>query len=227
MWPPIDRRRAGIIGAGLLAAVVAAALTWMSPRERALGAVGPRDRRLTNLAAGISVEAPAGWTLSQHTGYRDTIVLLLHPDGSRISVTAAATPMRTAADLVRQNIPGLSASGLRVVSSLPGPRGSVTVDLGPGSDSSRGQRLRQSYLVRETPGGWQAIVLTLVCREGVFDARTPALDFVLTRMGLDEPTPPASDARGLSASVPSGESGGRSGTANGNRDAAAQQTGKR
>ena len=227
MLPPIDRWWGRIAVAGLLAAVVVTALPWLSPRQRALGAVGPRDRRLTNLAAGISIEAPAGWTLSQHTGYRDTIVLLLHPDGSRISVTAALTPAHTTAELFRQNLPGLSASGLRVVSSVAGPRGSLTVDLGPGTEAPRGQRLRQSYLVREVAGGWQAIVLTLVCSEAVFDARNPALDFVLTRMGLDEPTPPASETRALGGGLPAGQSGGRSGTANGDRHTPAQEAGKR
>ena len=74
-------------------------------------AVGPHDRHLTSLRHGLAVEAPAGWTLSQHTGYGDTVVLLLHPDGSRISVSAAPTSVPDPATLFDQNRKGLVALG--------------------------------------------------------------------------------------------------------------------
>ena len=226
MPSPFDRHRRHRVAGQILLTCAVTALIVPSSSPSLVAAIGPRDRRLTNLAAGIAVEAPAGWTLSQHTGYRDTIVLLLHPDGSRISVTAAMTPARTAADLVSQNVPGLNASGLRVLASVPGARGTLMVDLGAAATSNRHERLRQSYLVREVPGGWQAIVLTLVCRDDVFAARTPALDFVLTRMSLDEPTP-AGQTRGLGAAPAAGDSGGRTGSAGGDRNATTQQPDKR
>jgi hypothetical protein len=221
MSSPIDRRRFAIPA---LLAFATIAPSSLGPRE-VHGAVSPRDRRLTNLAVGISVEAPAGWTLSQHTGYRDTVVLLLHPDGSRISVNAAATPTRTAAELFRENLRGLNASGLRVLSSAAGARGALVVDLGAAANG--GERLRQHYLVREIPGGWQAIVLTLVCRDAVFASRAPALDFVLTRMALDEPTPPAGDSRSSGGLPGAGGSGARPPATDSNRNAAAQQPDKR
>jgi hypothetical protein len=227
MSSPFDRRRPFSVAGHMFTTFAVAALIVASPSPSSLAAVGPRDRRLTNLAAGIAVEAPAGWTLSQHTGYRDTVVLLLHPDGSRISVTAAMTPARTAAELFRQNLPGLSASGMRVLASVLGARGALIVDLGPTAASDRNERLRQSYLVREVPGGWQAIVLTLVCRDGVFAARAPALDFVQTRMSLDEPTPASGETRGIGGLPAAGDSGGRTGAAGGNRNAPAQQADKR
>jgi hypothetical protein len=222
MSSPIDPRRSYSVAGQMFLACAVAALIVASPSQHPLAAVGPRDRRLTSLAAGIAVEAPAGWTLSQHTGYRDTIVLLLHPDGSRISVTAAMTRARTAAELFRQNLPGLNASGMRVLASAPGARGTWMVDLGPAAASNPTERLRQSYLVREVPGGWQAIVLTLICRDGVFATRAPALDFVQTRMSLDEPTPATGETRGIGALPSSVESGGRAGAAGGNRNAPAQ-----
>jgi hypothetical protein len=224
MSSPFGRRRLFPVPGRsfLIAALLALVVTSFS--RPPLAAIGPRDRRLTNLAVGIAVEAPAGWTLSQHTGYRDTIVLLLHPDGSRISVTAALTPARTAAELLSKNVPGLNASGMRVLTSVAGARGTLMVDLAATATSDRKERLRQSYLVREVPGGSQAIVLTLVCREEVFAARAPALDFVLNRMSLDEPAPAAGQARGVGAA---GESGGRTGATDSNRNAPTQQPDKR
>lgn len=208
-----------------LAAIVAAP-SWIT-RHQAKAALGPRDRRLTNLAVGLSVEAPAGWNLSQHTGYRDTVVLLLHPDGSRISVNAAPTRHRTASDLFNQNLRGLTSSGMKVLSSAPGPRGALLVDLGPPPSHGSGERLRQAYVVREIPGGLQAIVLTLVCREAVCAGRTPALEFVLTRMTFDDPASPAADARSGSALPAAGGSGGRTRPADGNGNTGAQQSDQR
>jgi hypothetical protein len=207
-------------------ATVVTTSIWLAGDEAA-AAVGPRDRRLTNVALGISVEAPAGWTLSQHTGYRETVVLLLHPDGSRISVNAAATPHRTVADFLKQNLRGLSASGVQVLSSTPGARGALMVDLAAPAGSKSGERLRQAYLVREIPGGWQAIVLTLVCREAIFSSRTPALDFVLNRMTLDEPPVPTGNARNGNGLPAAGGSRGRAGSSDGNGNASAQQSDKR
>lgn len=171
---------------------LAAAASLLLLAATSARAAGPQDRRLTNTRTGLSVEAPAGWTLSQHTGYGDTVVLLLHPNGSRISVTAARTPARDAATLFEQNRPGLLAEGLAPSAVSHGPRGSLAIDL-----TRRGQsdRVRQLYLVREIPGGRQAVVLTLICRADSLAAHSSALDFVATRLGLDDPAAPAGSSR--------------------------------
>ncbi|MEO8214534.1 MAG: hypothetical protein ABI560_15135 [Myxococcales bacterium] len=177
------------------AAVVALLVSVGTHAATDVQALSPSDRRLTSARTGIAVEAPAGWTLSQHSGYSDTVVLLVHPDGSRISVSAAATSARTAEELYNQNRPGLIAQGLvpsvttSGSSAPPGPQKSLVVDLGgPG----RPDRVRQLYLVREIPSGWQAIVLTLVCGTKAFPSRLSALDFVASRLSFEDPLPPSS-----------------------------------
>ena len=152
------------------------------------GALGPNARRLTDVRSGISVEASSGWTLSQRVGYAGTIALFVHPDGSRISVTATTTVAPDADALYKQNRPGLVAQGLIPSPSAPGARGSVSVDL---AVVGRTDRMRQLYLVRDIPGGRQAIVLTLVSNVKSFAARAPALDFVATRLTLEDPPPPS------------------------------------
>ena len=73
--PPVTARAAALTLIALVALTASDA-----------GAIGPKDRRFFSARAGIGVDAPAGWTISTHTGYPNIIVLLLHPDGSRISV---------------------------------------------------------------------------------------------------------------------------------------------
>lgn len=180
--------------------VAAAVLIWLTAQT---AAIGPKDRRLTNVRAGISIEAPAGWTFSQHTGYADTVVLLVHPDGSRVSVTATRTIARTAAALYQENRAGLVAQGLVPSPLGPGARGSLAVDLSAPGRTDLTERVRQLYLVRDIPGGRQAVVLTLVCRANAFAARAPALDFVVTRMVLEEPVP----ASGRASGGPAGATG--------------------
>jgi hypothetical protein len=193
---------------------------WVFAATRA-PAISPKDRRLENARTGISVEAPAGWTLSQHTGYADTIALLLHPDGCRISVTAAATTARDARALFEQNRPGLVAEGMLPSPPGAGPRGSLAVDLGvaEGRAGDPSEKVRQLYLVRGVPGGRQAVILTLVCRPTAFPARVSALDFVATRLELDDPLPPrsasASIAGGTGGTGATGATGGRRGTGTG------------
>ena len=192
--------RAPLMRAPLVCAIVLAVLgaaLWARPA----GALGPKDRRLTDARSGISVEAPAGWTLSQHTGYADTIVLLLHPDGSRITVSATSTSLRTAEELYQQNRAALTAQGLSPTPAGTGPRGSLAIDLGaPGKPD----KLRQLYLVRETPLGRQAIVLTLVSPGKAFPSRLPALDLVTTRLSLDDPLPPSAANRSRSGAAGAG-----------------------
>lgn len=183
-----------------LSACLAALLLIVSSAQ----ALGPHDRRLTNARLGISVEAPAGWILSQHTGYADTVVLLIHPDGSRISVTAAKTEARDAHALLTQNGRGLAAQGLIATPVGPGTRGSLAVDL---SAPGRPDKMRQLYLVRDVPLGRQAIVLTLVSETKSFPSRTAALDFVAARLTLDEPLPPSTgSSRGTGSAGAAGNS---------------------
>lgn len=169
-------------------------------------ALGPNDRRVSDSRSGISVDCPAGWTLSRHTGYTNTIVLLIHPDGSRISVSAARSKVGDARALYEQNRPGLAAQGLSARLGGTGPRGAFAVDL---STTGRAEKMRQLYLVREVPGGRQAVVLTLVANDKVFSAHTSALEFVVTRMGLDDPAPSSAAERARS---PTSGAGGRSGS---------------
>jgi len=186
---------------GALAWMVASALLWPPPVE----AIGPGDRRFSSSRVGISIEAPAGWTFSQHTGYTDTLVLLLHPDGSRISVTVGPTAALSSAALYEQNRPGFATQGLVASPLGAGVRGTFAVDL---SARGRPDQLRQLYLTRDVPQGRQAIVFTLVSRTGAFASRVAALDFVVTRMTLDEPLPPSGPAR---AGAGSSGAGGRPG----------------
>ncbi|HEY4186695.1 MAG TPA: hypothetical protein VGP07_16575 [Polyangia bacterium] len=152
-------------------------------------ALGPRDRHLTSTRQGVSVEAPAGWTLSQHSGYGDTVAVLLHPDGGRISVTAAPTTAADARALFEQNKKGLLAQKLVPAAPQAGPRGFLSVDI---TTPERSDRLRQLYFVRAVPRGRQAVILTLVCRDNLFAELTTALAFVAERLELDEPLLPPS-----------------------------------
>jgi hypothetical protein len=169
-------------------AIVFAAMMQMLSSLDSAHAIGPYDRHLTSTRHGISIEAPAGWSLSQHTGYGDTVVVLLHPDGSRISVTAAPTHAADARALFEENRKGLVAQHLVPSEPQPGPRGFIAVDLASPSSPSR---LRQLYLVRPTASGNQAIVLTLMAKGTAFAEQKSALEFVVTRLELDDPERPA------------------------------------
>jgi hypothetical protein len=182
------------ISRDVLVAVAAVAVLAFSHTGRAL-AISPRDRHFSSASQGIAVEAPPGWILSQHTGFGDTIVLLLHPDGSRISVSAAATTARDSAALFEQNRKGLVAQKLTPSTPQPGPRGFLMVDIA-GPDQT--ERLRQLYLVRPTPLGQQAVILTLVGRASAFDDHASALEFVATRLTLEDPAPPPTAATAIS-----------------------------
>jgi hypothetical protein len=198
----------------VLVAIAFVAVVQMLSSLDSAHAIGPHDRHLTSTRHGISIEAPAGWSLSQHTGYGDTVVVLLHPDGSRISVTAAPTHASDARSLFEQNRKGLVAQRLVPSDPQPGPRGFIVVDL---ASPSSPNRLRQLYLVRPTASGNQAIVLTLMGKGTAFAEQRSALEFVVTRLELDDPERPASakDA-GISGersdsgpSAPAGSSGGQ------------------
>jgi hypothetical protein len=171
-------------GAGrlALALMLAAALPLALVSVRAL-ALTPKDRRFVSARQGISVEAPAGWTLSLHTGYPSILVLLLHPDRSRISVAVSETPAKSVDELVELNRKGLTAQNLQVLDVTDGPRdGRLVSARAPARDES----LVQLYLLRSiTADTRQAIVITLAARTSVIASQRPALDFVIDKLTLE------------------------------------------
>jgi hypothetical protein len=134
----------------------------------------------------VGVEAPQGWTLSQHTGYPSILVLVLHPDGSRISLSAAPTPAKDARALADQNRRGLEAQKMAVTRQAAGPRGGVLVDA-RGRD--RDELVRQLYLVRSLADGTrQAVVLTLTTRADHLASAGAGFDSAVAHLLLEAPT---------------------------------------
>jgi hypothetical protein len=173
-----------------------------------LATASPRDRRFWSARHGVGLDAPNGWTLSQHTGYPEIIVLLLHPDGSRISVSAATTTARDALALAEQSRRGLEAQHLVIARVADGPRGGVEV---VARNAALASELRQLYLVRPLGDGKsQAVVLTLVTRTDVLATDGPAFDWVATHLLLEPPAgteaPPDTGAR-RSTSTPTSDAG--------------------
>jgi hypothetical protein len=144
-----------------------------------------RERRFFSARLGVGIEAPTGWTLSQHTGYPDIIVVLIHPDGSRISVSVAPTPVADARALAEQSRRGLEAQHLSITHVAAGPRGGVLLDA---RNAARGSELRQLYLVRAVGGGKrQAVVLTLAARAETVGVAVTAFDWAVTHLQLEVP----------------------------------------
>jgi hypothetical protein len=155
-------------------------LTW------GLVVASPRDRRFFSARYGVGVDAPPGWTLSQHTGYPNILVVLVHPNGGRISVSAAPTPAPDAQALAEQNRRGLEAQHFVIARVGAGPRGGVQVDA---HSNTRSDLLRQLYLVRPTGKGTrQAVVLTLVARSETLTALVPGFDWAAAHLALEPPT---------------------------------------
>jgi len=145
-------------------------------------AINPKDRRFVSAKVGIGVDAPPGWTFSTHTGYPSVVVLLLHPDGSRISIAASPTPAKSARELVELNRRGLEAQKLSVVSVGAGARGGFEV---VARAEARDESLVQLYIVRPVgAGAQQAIVISLIARSEVVATHRPALEWVVTRLAL-------------------------------------------
>ena len=189
-----DRSRRSLAKLFATAAILGGVMAPVSSAR----ALGPRDRHLTSVRHGVSVEAPAGWTLSQHSGYGDTVAVMLHPTGGRISVTASPTTAADGRALFEQNQQGLRAQKMVPAAPQPGPHGFITVDI---ALPDRSDRLRQLYLVRPTPQGKQGVILTLVCRDALFSELGSALAFVAERLEFDDPAvpPPASSSAPHSA----------------------------
>jgi hypothetical protein len=173
-------------------------------------AVTPKDRRFVSAKQGIGVEAPPGWTISTHTGYPSILVLLLHPDGSRISISASETPAKNARELIEINRKGLEAQKLAILKVTPGPREGVELEA---RAPARGETVSQLYLVRSIkPDTRQAIVISLVARTDVIASHRPALDLVIARLSLEpiETTAAATPARPKEAPAPPPASAGES-----------------
>jgi len=146
-----------------------------------------KERRFFSARHGVGVEAPPGWTFSQHTGYPTVVVALVHPGGSRISIAVDQTTLKDATALVDQSKPGLTAQGLTVDKVSPGPHNGVQVDA---RAARRNQALRQLYIVRKIEGGpdsRQAIVVTLATPIADLVAAGGSFDWVLSHLTFEAP----------------------------------------
>jgi hypothetical protein len=144
-----------------------------------------RERRFFSARQGVGVEAPMGWTLSLHTGYPEILCVLLHPDGSRISLSAALTKVADARALAEQSRRGLEAQHLAITRLGPGPRGGVLVEA---HGAARAAELRQLYLVRPMGvGKSQAVVLTLSTRSETLATAGSAFDWAVAHIALEAP----------------------------------------
>jgi len=158
------------------------------------GAASSRDRRFSSARHGVGIEAPPGWTLSQHTGYPNILVVLLHPDGSRVSIAAEPTQTKEARALVEQSRRGLEAQHLTITRQGPGPRGGALVEA---QASNRDDLLRQLYLVRPVgDDARQAVVITLVTKRDHLPTGVAGFDWVVAHLELEVPTGRAQESAG-------------------------------
>ena len=181
------------IATSALAVALAASLLAAPAR-----AGGPTDRRFVSARNGIAVEAPTGWTLSTHTGFPNILVLLLHPDGSRISIAASETQAKDARELAEPNRRALEKQTGSAVSARAGARNGVEL---AGQVSARKEAIVQLYLVRALApeGPRQAIVVSLIAPAQALALRRADLDFVIGKLGLTAITLPAKSGAGGSS----------------------------
>lgn len=148
-------------------------------------AASPKDRRFASAKLGIGLEAPSGWTLSLHTGYPNIIALMLHPNGSRISISVSETTASTARELVDRNRRGLEAQKLAVTRVGATVRDAMVLEA---RAQGRDDHLRQIYLVRPLSASTrQAVVVTLTARTEVLATAAASLDVMFARMTLETP----------------------------------------
>ena len=187
------RAAARTTGLSLVVALAAIAVAQLAPAQTTRGS-SSKDRRYFSARHGVGIEAPPGWTLSQHTGYPSVLVALVHPGGSRISLAVDKTAASDAAELVEQSKPGLAAQGLTVERVYPGPHAGMQIDA---RAERRNQALRQLYIVRAIDGGRdgkQAIVLTLAAPFDQLAGATGPYEWVLGHLALETPIRPDSKA---------------------------------
>ncbi len=148
---------------------------------------------------GITVEAPTGWSLSTHTGFPTILVLLLHPDGSRISVAVSETPAKEAREVAEPNRRALEKQIGSPIAARAGARNGVELD---GQAAGRSEAVVQLYLVRALApdGPRQAIVISLFAPQGALASRRADFDAVVGKLGLTAIT--------LPAPAPAGKGGG-------------------
>jgi hypothetical protein len=187
-----------------LAAVAVAILVAASALADTPRTIGSKERRFFSARHGVGVDAPPGWTLSQHTGYPTVLVALVHPGGSRISLAVDRTMVKDAAALVEQSKPGLLAQGLTIDRVVPGAHAGMLVDArAPG----RNQALRQLYVVRTIdagPDGKQAVVVTLAAPAAELAAASGPFDWVLAHLTFETPIRPELKAETKTESRPDG-----------------------
>jgi hypothetical protein len=142
----------------------------------------PRPRHLSDARWGIGIDTPPGWSVSQRTGFAETIFLLLFPDGSRISLSAEKTAAHSTSDVLETNRRALARQGFGGIATATGPGDWRTLDFEVPQDDSKHpksnkteakaksedktdkprednreeldhlDRVRQLYLVRPGPG---------------------------------------------------------------------------
>ena len=176
-------------GLSLVVALAAIAVAQLAPAQTTRGS-SSKERRYFSARHGVGIEAPSGWTLSQHTGYPSVLVALVHPGGSRISLAVDKTAASDAAELVKQSKPGLAAQGLTVERAYAGPHAGTQIEA---RSDSRNQALRQLYIVRDIdggPNGKQAIVLTLAAPFDQLAGAIGPYEWVLGHLALETPLRP-------------------------------------
>ena len=109
-----------------------------------------RERRLHKAGLGLSVEAPPGWGFSTQTGYPAVAFLLLHPDGSRLSLSVTKTHASSSAAFVEENVPALRLAHFVVVRASDTTNGARLLELKPEKGSSL---VKQIYAVRRSEEG--------------------------------------------------------------------------
>lgn len=159
------------------------------------------SRHLTDGRWGIAIDTPPGWSVSQRTGYVQTVFLLQFPDGSRISLSAEKTAARSASELLEPNRLALVKQGFAAVSTAAGPGDWRTLDFDIPNASRKPDKdehpdpldkARQLYLLRpgSNPATATSVVLTLTAPARSFAARLPDLAYVAERVAFDAPASP-------------------------------------
>ena len=165
--------------AALLAATMIAG--GLAPAARGAG----KDRRYTNTKFGVTIDAPAGWSLSPHTGYPAILVVLVHPSGARISLAASSTTLASARDLAEQNRHGLEAQGLTITGTTPAAHDGVIVDA---QSKAGADRIRQYYVLRTAEDkSHQALILTLTTPAALLATMQPTFSSLVAKLLTDTP----------------------------------------
>ena len=166
-------------------------LAAAASRGRPRTAAPTRSGAYFSARHGVGVEAPPGWTLSQHTGYPTVLVRCSFTRAAAaISLAVDRTTAKDAAALAEQSRPGLVAQGLDRRPRRPGPRGGVLLDA---RAARRNQALRQLYIVRDLDGARgerQADRAHPDDRAADLAAASAAFDWVIAHLDLEAPVRP-------------------------------------